>query len=150
MKCELPIVGADGDSGIMGLNGDNLFVRGGDPEAVVAELRRLLPAKKLALSEPLNGWIQVIVAGEQSPPEVAQSLSGALKCQVVCGQLYEVTDDVGWSSFERGLPGERVHSDTEVDPQANIHQALSRFGIPFRMRLFREVVKAPGWRMVRT
>src|SRR3982074_3347418 len=72
----------------------------------IIEVPNLDVALKLA-AEGSKAWMQAIVAGEQSPPDLARDLSRALSTEVICGQLYEVTGDVGWASFTNGESGER-------------------------------------------
>jgi hypothetical protein len=131
----------------MGVNVDNLFVRSSDPEAVLDHVATLLK-RKMAASAAQGGWVHVIAAGEESPPEVAQKLSVLMQCEVVCAQLYEVSGDAGWAAFRNGVQLERSHSESLDDPAGAVADALTRFGIPFRVREFRELVvlKAEGVR----
>ena len=124
----------------MGVNVDNLFVRSSDPDAVLDHLSTLLK-RKLVASAAQGGWVQAIAVGEDSPPEIAQKLSGLLRCEVVCAQLYEVSGDAGWAAFRNGDPLERSHSNSLDDPAGAVADALARFGIPFRVREFRELVE---------
>lgn len=132
----------------MGLNVDNLFVKSTKREALIAALRDVLPKSKwkVALSDPNQGWIQIIESRETTPPDVAQELSRKLTCVVICAQLYEVAGEIAWNVFENGTNTESFQSADCDDFHLEIHDALRKAGVPFQMLMFREVVtRKEGW-----
>jgi hypothetical protein len=127
----------------MGINVDNLFTRFSDQEALLNHLSVLL-RRKLAVSTAQGGWIQAIVAGEVSPPDVAQQLSVDLQVEVACVQLYEGSGDAGWALNKNGYEADRFHSDSLDDPAGAVAEWLSKRGIPHPVRQFRELVLMKG------
>jgi hypothetical protein len=132
----------------MGFNADNIFVKAADRDELLGSVNSAFQEKqwKVAISDPLDGWVQIIESHEKTPPEFARKLSAKLKCVAVCAQLYEVSGEISWSVFESGIELEAVYKETSRDPSGEIKDFLLRKGIPFEMRLFREaIVQKQGW-----
>jgi hypothetical protein len=133
----------------MGLNIDNLFVR--ESPARVAEAFDVLiavPKWKIAVSDTIDGWAQVIDSHGKTPPELAAKLSGALRARVVCAQVYEGSGDAGLHVFDDGQLVESWMDDEADDPSVIVQQAIERLGILVPLLTFRETVKRSGWQMV--
>src|SRR4051812_771998 len=110
----------------MGLNVDNLFIRG-DIDRVAEMLGTLgaAPKWKLAISDIGGGWMQLIDSHEIMPPEFAATLSKELRTRVVCAQVYEVSGDASLCVFDGGIAVESWKDDAAEDPAAEV-QAKAR------------------------
>ena len=132
----------------MGFNADNVFVKATARDALLDSVNSAFQDEKwkIAISDPLDGWVQIIESHENTPSEFTRKLSANLKCVAVCAQLYEVAGEISWSVFESGIELEAIYEETPRDPSGEIKDLLLRKGIPFEMRLFREVVvQKQGW-----
>ena len=132
----------------MGFNADNVFVNITDQNAVLGAVSHTFKDKKwkVAISKPLDRWVQIIESHEETPPEFALQLSANLKCVAVCAQLYETAGEVAWFVYDNGIETEAVHKDATDDPGEEIRRVLLQRKVPFQMRLFREVIgQQQGW-----
>ena len=101
----------------------------------------------MAVSEPTNGWIQLIDSHGDIENDLAQRMSERLQCPVILAQLYEVTGDVMWHCWNRGELQETHEDASASDPAAEIDGFLKTKGIQSKMYLFKEVFNR-GWRIV--
>jgi hypothetical protein len=126
----------------MSFNADNLFLNLNENDQLLEAISSVFQEKKwkVAVSTPTAGWVQLIESHENTPPEFACSLSKKLDCVVVCAQLYETAGECAWHISSDGTTIESIHNEFPEDPDSEIHDALKRNHIPFKMRLFREVV----------
>ncbi|MBI5889720.1 MAG: hypothetical protein HZB47_03455 [Nitrosomonadales bacterium] len=132
----------------MGYNADNLFVQTTDRDALLRSVSVVFAERKwkVALSAPLDGWIQIIESHDNTPPDVARAISENIKCVTVCAQLYETAGENAWFVFENGIEVESAQKETADDPAGEVKDFLMKTGVPFEMRLFREVIKQnQGW-----
>jgi len=132
----------------MGLNVDNLFIRG-DIDRVAEMLGTLAaaPKWKLAISDIGGGWTQLIDSHEIMPPEFAATLSKELRTRVVCAQVYEVSGDVSLHVFEGGVAVESWRDDGGEDPAAEVQARVRAQGIDAPLLSFRETIQRSGWLM---
>ena len=130
----------------MGLNVDNLFIKGSDRDQIMELLPRILPASKwkMAVSPSKDGWIQLIDSHENTPPHIARDISAALSCPVVCVQIYEAVGEAGWHNFDSGR---QVESRMTEEPEEVMATLRSQVGAQ-TVLMFREVVKNPVWQIV--
>lgn len=130
----------------MSFNADNLFLKLNENDKLLESISSAFQEMrwKVAISTPSDGWIQLIESHENTPPEFACSLSEILRCVVVCAQLYETAGECAWHIYKDGAEIESVHRESPADPDSEIHDVLKRNHIPFKMRLFREVVSQPN------
>ena len=129
----------------MGLNADNVLVRISDPAIALSFWHRVVPRKILA-SHVDQGWVQMVAAGDAWPVSAAKELSAAISGEVIWAQVYEATGDASWVRFLDGNEVHSTHSDAFPDPAAAVATALKSFGVPFRMRLFQEVLSSTSQR----
>jgi len=129
----------------MSFNADNLFLNLNENDKLVESISSAFQEMrwKVAISAPSDGWVQLIESYENTPPEFASCLSEIFRCVVVCAQLYETAGECAWHIYKNGAEIESVHRESPDDPDREIHDVLKRNDIPFKMRLFREIVTQP-------
>jgi hypothetical protein len=129
----------------MGLNVDNLFIKDARREAILAALPHVLAdAKwKVALSQSMDGWTQLIESHENTPPDVACRLSAVLSCRVACAQIYETAGEAGWHVFDLGRQIESRMTDEPDDVLSTVREQVG----PLTLLMFREVVRNPDWKI---
>jgi hypothetical protein len=129
----------------MGLNVDNLFIKAASREAILAALPQIFTEAKwkVAISNPMNGWTQLIDSHENTPPNVACRLSEVLSCRIACVQIYETAGEAGWHVFDSGLQIESINTDEPDDVFSAVREQVG----PLTPLMFREVVRNPDWQI---
>ena len=134
---------------IMGFNADNLFVKCDNRSRVVDALTLSMEQAtkwKMAISDVVNGWVQIIDSHESTEVSLTQHLSDRLQCSAILAQLYETTGDIAWYCFNHGQPEETREEESADDPAGELDRFLRTKGIQSQMCLFREALKS-GWLM---
>lgn len=129
----------------MGLNVDNLFIKAARREDILAALPQILAEAKwkVALSQSMDGWTQLIDSHENTPPDVACRLSKVLSCRVACAQIYETAGEAGWHVFDSGR---QIESRSTYEPDDVLSAVREQVG-PLTLLMFREVVRNPDWKI---
>lgn len=151
------------------MNVENLFVKSSDHSLVVELAIRALanpitepawelpssyspllatnPKRKLAISPNKNGWIAIIESKEVVDFSMAKYLADELKTTAAIIQISDAAGELGFLLYENGKAIEQAFEESVRDPLNHAREILKRFGVPFDMMMFREVVhlSALGW-----
>jgi len=150
------------------MNIENLFVRTADQAAVANVVERCLsqvdqpewelpssyapllakdPKRKVAISPVIEGWIAIIESKEVVDFGMAKSLADELGCTAFIMQVSDSTGAVGHLSYSNGQVTDSQFDEEAADPLNEARDIVKRHGIPFDLKMFREVVPltTQGW-----
>jgi hypothetical protein len=155
----------------MSINIENMFIRSNKQTDIAALLKRYwqgpplgkpvdwgLPSsftsteedeakRKVAFSEPQNGWIIAIESKNSVDFALAQFLSEKLQTTILIIQIYEITSTVGYAVAECGRILESAFFPEHEAPLEVVHEVMRKYHISFEITAFREVFRNPdsGW-----
>lgn len=152
------------------MNVENLFIQSGDQQSVIAivgdylageinaeQPNWALPSshepllaretkRKVAISPLRDGWIAVIESKEVVDFGMAKAIADHLQGMAVIVQSSDVTGTLGTLIYANGQVLESHLDEEAVDPMNDARAFLRKYGIPFDLMMFREVVRpSQGW-----
>jgi len=107
--------------------------------------------RKIAISEPRNGWIAGIESKEVVDFALLKSIADRTRSDVVVFQISDVTGEAFAAIYREGQPPKMFENDPEQAPVTFAMEVLGEIGIPFDVVSFRELTseKTWGWHILR-
>ena len=107
--------------------------------------------RKIAVSNPSNGWISILESKEINDYKVLLQLSKDLNTKVLALVISDVIGAWGFAEFIDGKVVESYFSEEDDEIEDFIANKLKEKGIDIPMYMFREVVskKAEGWSIIK-
>lgn len=130
--------------------GDDIQIDVGLPssyDAIIAKDSK----RKIAVSNPINGWISILESKEVNDYNVLLQLSKSLKVEVLALVFSDVIGAWGFAEFIDGKVVASYFSEEDDEIEDVIANKLDEKGIDIPMYMFREVVgkKVEGWSIIK-